>query len=350
MEEGNNPEKEVIVLNPDSAQSSLQNGEEFEPGANGQDSEDQAGGSIPGNSVDEKGHTGEEMQNNIEDAQIITELNLGELPDFLKESDIPAYTETDAESGTLTHDIIKDMIASYGRKEDLEQSAEYLEKLKSADAGQGALWENIMKYWDFANNDMEVHIDTLPDSLPKDDSLCLMVLGFELNYDGSMQKELIGRLEMAMECSKQYPNAYILCTGGGSALGNPSVTEADLMGQWLLENGLDSDRLIIENKSMTTAENALNSYAILLDRYPQVKSIAVLSSSYHIAWGSLLLESALMKAAYEQQTPPLHVISNCAYDCYNAKYADTVRFETGGMMQLIGEEYLALQYYSGQIR
>lgn len=260
----------------------------------------------------------------------------------------PAPTELDEETKMLTHNLIKDMIASYGADPKSEMTENYLGQLEELDPGQGALWRDIMNYWTYANDEMEVNIDELPDNLPEDDSLCIMILGFELYDNGEMQPELIGRLKVALEAAKKYPNAYILCTGGGTSLSNPNVTEADLMGEWLISHGLEEDRLIIENKSMTTAENALNSYAIILSDYPQIDSIAVLSSSYHIAWGSLLLESSFMKAAYENRTPQLHVISNCAYSCTNAKYSDTLRFETGGMMQLIGEEYLAMLYYSGQ--
>ena len=262
----------------------------------------------------------------------------------------PAPMELDEETYLATHNLIKDTIAKFGADPKSDQIDANLATLESIDPGQGALWRDIMDYWTYANDEMVVNIDELPDGLPQDDTLCIMILGFELYDNGKMQPELIGRLNVALEAAKKYPNAYILCTGGGTSIANPSVTEADLMGEWLLNNGLEEDRLIIENKSMTTAENALNSYAIILNDYPQIDSIAVLSSSYHIAWGSLLLESSFMKAAYENQTPQIHVISNCAYDCTNAKYSDTLRFETGGMMQLIGEEYLAMLYYSGQIK
>ncbi len=35
---------------------------------------------------------------------------------------------------------------------------------------------------------------------------------------------------------------------------------------------------------MTTAQNAEFSYKIILDKYPSIDSIAIVSSSYHIAW------------------------------------------------------------------
>ena len=74
-----------------------------------------------------------------------------------------------------------------------------------------------MDYWNYANNELQVNVDTLPDNLPDGDNLVLAVLGFELNDDGTMQDELIERLTVALNCAEQYPNAYVLCTGGGTA-------------------------------------------------------------------------------------------------------------------------------------
>ena len=246
--------------------------------------------------------------------------------------------------------IIEDIVTyhgSYGKQAD-GKVEELLAELSDADARQGSLWTDIMKYWDYANDELEVHTDKLPDGLPDDNSLCIVVLGFELNDNGTMKDELIGRLKVAKACAVQYPNAYVVCTGGGTAKNDPNATEADLMGDWLLENGLDRNRLIIENKSLTTAENARNSYDIMLKDYPQVDSVAIVSSSYHIAWGSLLFEAEFMKIASERGTPEMKVISNCAYETTNDDYrlSDMLRWETGGMLQLIGNNDLAMKYYT----
>ena len=119
------------------------------------------------------------------------------------------------------------------------------------------------------------------------------------------------------------------------------------MGEWMLEHGLDKNRLIIEDKSHTTAENASNSYDILLKKYPQVDSVVLISSSYHIAWGSLLFEAAFMRSAAEKHTPEIHVISNCSCKIENDiyKWSEILRWETGGMLQMIGNNDLAMKYY-----
>ncbi|MBR3401795.1 MAG: YdcF family protein [Parasporobacterium sp.] len=260
---------------------------------------------------------------------------------------IPQTDPVAAADPRTPEELIREIILYHGSydKEADDQVKERLHILKAKDPRQGELWEKIMDYWVYANEEMPINMERLPEDLPQGQEMCIVVLGFELNDDGTMQDELIGRLQTALTCAEQYPEAYIVCTGGGTAANNKEVTEAGLMGDWLKEHGLDESRLIIEDASHTTAENARFSYDILLADYPQVTSVALVSSSYHIAWGSLLFEASFLKAASEQQSPEIHVISNAAYPFENAKYMDTLRFETGGMLQLIGENPLAMDYY-----
>ena len=49
--------------------------------------------------------------------------------------------------------------------------------------------------------------------------------------------------------------------------------------------------MIVEDKSITTAQNAIYTYQILQESYPQVKQVAILSSDYHIATGTLLFDA-----------------------------------------------------------
>lgn len=251
--------------------------------------------------------------------------------------------------GRAPETVIEEIITyhgCYGAQAD-EKVGKLLHELKKQDKKQAALWSDIMDYWEYADSEMPVNLKKLPDDLPQDDSLCIAVLGYQLNPDGTMQEELIARLAVACACAEQYPNAYVVCTGGGTALNAPEATEADCMGAWLLENGLDAHRLIIENRSRTTAENAENSYVILLRDYPQVDSVVLVSSDYHIAWGSVLFEAAFLKSAAERQTPEIHVISNCACPIANDYFQsdDMLRWEAGGLMQMIGRDDLAMDFY-----
>ena len=220
------------------------------------------------------------------------------------------------------------------------------------DSRQGRLWNDIMDYWRYIDSDYTVNTEKLPDNLPKDNSMALTVLGYQLNADGSMQDELIRRLETALACAEQYPEAYVICSGGGTAKNNPEVTEGGQMAEWMLAHGLDESRLIVEDQSRNTAENANFAYNILRGQYPQVDSIAVISSSYHVARGSLLFESAFLECASRMQSPEIHVVSNCACFIDNDMYPaeEARRMEAFSMLQLIGSNQLAVNFLFGGSR
>ena len=188
-----------------------------------------------------------------------------------------------------------------------------IDKLAALDKESADRWAAIIKYWNDANEKDFVNKDILPDGLPDDNSLCIVVLGYQLNADGTMKDELIGRLETALDNADKYPNAYILVTGGGTASANSSATEADCMAEWLIENGIAEDKVIIENMSKTTAENALFSYAILDRDYPEVSSIAIVTSDYHIPLGCMLFNSELM-LDWNKNIGDIAVVANSAYD------------------------------------
>ena len=185
-----------------------------------------------------------------------------------------------------------------------------LDYIESVDPGQGSLWREIMADWRWSNEEMTVNRDLLPDGLSQDDSLCIVILGFGLNDDGSMKEELVDRLVVGLASALKYPNAYICVTGGATAAYTRD-TEADRMGDWLVEKGVESHRVIRENRSLSTTENARNVYALLREAYPQVDSIAVVSSDYHIPWGvSMFTTVSNYESYYGGGT--LEVVGNAA--------------------------------------
>lgn len=244
--------------------------------------------------------------------------------------------------------LIEDMILYHGCYGEAasEEVNGLLEALKAIDSRQGELWEDIMDYWAHANTGLVIHTDALPEGLPTDDSLALVILGGALNADGSMRDELIARLNVGLKCAAQYPNAYVVCTGGGTARENKSVTEAGQMGYWLLENGLDENRLILEDKSLSTIENARYTLDILCKYHPRVSSIAIISSDYHIARGALLFETAALMKLFEEQGPAIHIVSNCASPAPDKNFTEEYLrgWQMYNMLQMTGDEELAQQY------
>ena len=219
--------------------------------------------------------------------------------------------------------------AAYG-----ETDTESLDALKELDPALAEKWAAVMDIW---QTPVEVN-EVLPDDLPGDDSLCLVVLGFQLNPDGTMRDELIQRLTVALECSKQYPNAFIVCTGGGTAPNAPEATEAGRMAAWLIENGVDEARVFVGNRSMTTAQNAIFTFQILAENAPQVKQLAIISSDYHIFTGALLFGAQAVLTDSD-----IRVTSNAAWKAPSGSLS--AMFQAGALIELSGDVETAYDIY-----
>ena len=139
------------------------------------------------------------------------------------------------------------------------RDGEALSAISAIDPSLGEKWTRIMDLWEAP---VTVNAE-LPDGLPEDDSLCLVGLGFQLNPDGTMRDELIERLNVMLAASEKYPNAIIVCTGGGTAADDPTATESCRMAEWLEARGVNPSRMIIEDHSLTTAQNAIYTFDML---------------------------------------------------------------------------------------
>ena len=216
---------------------------------------------------------------------------------------------------TFVQKTVEEMAIDYGTygSEAKERIDTLLSQLSEADKSSGERWKTIMDLWMSDKLGTPLNYDVLPDGLPDTDELCIVVLGFQLEPDGSMKDELIQRLTVALNSAKKYPKAYIVCTGGGTASENPSASEAGEMAKWLEAQGIDKGRIIVEDNSITTAQNAIFTYDILTSLYPSVKKLAIVSSDYHIATGELLFMAEPILRANAVGNEKLEVISNAAW-------------------------------------
>lgn len=241
--------------------------------------------------------------------------------------------------------IIEEMVVDYGSygSEADGQIKALLKELLSVDADAAERWESIMTLWKTANTDLTVHEGVLPDGLPDTDELCIVALGFQLNPDGSIRDELRERLTVVKACAEKYPRAWIVCTGGGTAAENASATEAGKMAEWLIENGIAAERVIVEEQSVTTAQNAIYTYDILTESYPQVSQLAIVSSDYHIATGTLLFEAEAILRAEKAGTQAMRVVSNAAWKAPSGSLSSM--FQAGALIELSGDTDTAFEIY-----
>lgn len=111
-------------------------------------------------------------------------------------------------------------------------------------------------------------------------NIVVVVLGNRLNDDGSISKFQEERLEMAIEIDELFnPKAFIL--SGGIANPIPNKSEALAMKEYLLKKGFNSSKLILEDKSHSTYENALYSVPIIKKLGADI--VIICTSDYHLA-------------------------------------------------------------------
>ena len=238
---------------------------------------------------------------------------------------LPAAAET-------AQSRIERAVVSYAASGNRDEQA--LAGLTAIDPTLGEKWERIMDLWEAP---VTVH-EALPDGLPDDGSLCLVVLGFQLNPDGTMREELLERLKVLLSAAEKYPRAMIACTGGGTAADDPTATEAGRMAEWLKGQGVEPARLIVEDKSLTTAQNAIRTFDLLAERCPQVRQIAIVSSDYHIATGVLLFGAeAILRDS------DIEVVSNAAWHAPAGTLS--AMFQAGALIELSGDVETAFEIY-----
>ncbi|MDR1838764.1 MAG: YdcF family protein [Treponema sp.] len=104
----------------------------------------------------------------------------------------------------------------------------------------------------------------------------LVILGCQVN--GSLASlPLLRRGYNAVNYLKRHENVKAVITGGQGPREN--ITEAEAMRRLLTENGIDEERILIEDKSRSTIENLkfANELYNLID-----KNIVIVTSDYHM--------------------------------------------------------------------
>ena len=107
----------------------------------------------------------------------------------------------------------------------------------------------------------------------------VIVLGAGIRGD-KVTLPLKMRLDNAIEYHRNNPDAFILVTGGQGF--QETVTEASAMEKYLLENGVQKDIIIKEEKATSTRENMRFSKEILDERFDDEYDIVVITNNFHI--------------------------------------------------------------------
>jgi len=88
------------------------------------------------------------------------------------------------------------------------------------------------------------------------------------------------RLSQFILLANQYPNARLIFTGGNSSLRKDSPTEAEQVKDYLIQSGINENRLLLENQARNTYENAV--YSKRLAQPVAQENWILITSAYHM--------------------------------------------------------------------
>lgn len=115
-----------------------------------------------------------------------------------------------------------------------------------------------------------------------------IVLGAAVHGDAP-SLTLTRRLERAAEFHSENPNALIVVTGGKGA--QEDISEAEAMRSYLISHGVAADKIILEDRAVSTRENFRFSKALLDERLGEDYRAAVITNDFHIYRAGLLAKS-----------------------------------------------------------
>ena len=122
--------------------------------------------------------------------------------------------------------------------------------------------------------------------IPAFDKDYIIIHGCQIKKDGTLTNLLKGRADRAIEFAKMQKDKtgkdMIFIPSGGK--GNDEViSEADAIKNYLLENGIQEDRILAEDKSVNTFENLKNAKELIRkDAKTDDPKIAFSTTNYHV--------------------------------------------------------------------
>jgi uncharacterized SAM-binding protein YcdF (DUF218 family) len=115
----------------------------------------------------------------------------------------------------------------------------------------------------------------------------VIILGAGLNGD-KPSKTLEDRLEAGLQYLMKNKNLPVIVSGGQGP--GESITEAEAMGKFLLDNGISANRIYYENLSTTTYENINFSKNVIEELGGKDQTVLIVTSDYHILRAKMIGE------------------------------------------------------------
>ncbi|MBR0405772.1 MAG: YdcF family protein [Eggerthellaceae bacterium] len=130
-----------------------------------------------------------------------------------------------------------------------------------------------------------------------DDLDYVVVLGAQVRNDGP-SVVLQYRLDTAANYLQANPQTKCIVSGG--KVFNDPEPEAQVMARYLIERGIDSARITIEDKSTNTVENIQNSMAFI---DPDTDQVGIVTNNFHVFRGTAIARKQGIAHAYGIAAP-----------------------------------------------
>ena len=131
----------------------------------------------------------------------------------------------------------------------------------------------------------------------------VLVLGYQLN-DNQMSETLEYRLEKTYNYAKKNENSILVLCGGITR--ENTVSEAEVMKTYLINKGIDENKIVTEDQSTDTIENIHNS----LEYINKNSKIVVISSNYHVFRAKEICKSVGIDAKSIGSKAPILLLPN----------------------------------------
>lgn len=103
----------------------------------------------------------------------------------------------------------------------------------------------------------------------------IIVLGAQVKASGP-SVVLEYRLDETIKYLNENENTLVVVSGGKGI--NEPDTEANIMKNYLIGNGINEERIIVEDKSHSTKENIINSKKLIMEN----KSVGIVTNDFHL--------------------------------------------------------------------
>lgn len=127
---------------------------------------------------------------------------------------------------------------------------------------------------------------------PVGDYDAIIVLGAQVKPDGVPSLQLQWRLDAAAEAWQERNCLIVVCGAQGA---NEPATEASVMRDELIKQGVAEKAILMDDKSFNTRQNIANAVALLEGR--DVDHVLIVTSDYHLPRAMAIAEDAGLDAS-----------------------------------------------------